>query len=71
MLIAFLNKYWRPVKKDELYDEMDLIDYNNCIKVAMSSGAPEGLLKSLVKHRADTEMEDRYLRWKKGQADGL
>jgi hypothetical protein len=50
---------------------MDLIDYNNAIKVAMSSGAPEGLLKSLVKHKPDTDMEGRYLKWKKGQVNGL
>jgi hypothetical protein len=59
------------MSREEL-ESLDLIEFNNCVKVAISGGMPESLVKDIWKKSADEDYVEMYKRWKmKGAANGL
>ncbi len=51
---------------------MDLIDFNNAVKVAIIGGMPEALTKQIWKKSADEDFVEMYKNWKmKGKSSGL
>ena len=43
-MISALNAYWRPIKENEYWDDLDIIDAQNAVKVATHNGMPEKII---------------------------